>query len=89
MFGNVSDHFSPIHFQKIDDVISMIALWEVHFIIVFSVFENPSKCSLRVSPNFATTAGDRYMDKVKEETPDERGDELRLAAIHGDVTCNM
>ncbi|EYC01487.1 hypothetical protein Y032_0107g3832 [Ancylostoma ceylanicum] len=30
--------------------------------------------------------GDRHLDKVKNETPDERGDELRLAVIHGDVT---
>ncbi|EYC23474.1 hypothetical protein Y032_0015g2667 [Ancylostoma ceylanicum] len=42
--------------------------------------------SYPVSPDFATTAGHLHMDKVKEETPDERGDELRLAAIHGDVT---
>ncbi|EYC18417.1 hypothetical protein Y032_0027g1508 [Ancylostoma ceylanicum] len=40
---------------------------------------------IRVSPDFATTAGGRHMDKVKEETPGERGDELRLAAIYGDV----
>ncbi|EYC02710.1 hypothetical protein Y032_0098g3087 [Ancylostoma ceylanicum] len=39
-----------------------------------------------VSPVFTTTAGGHHMDKVKEETPDEGGDELRLAAIHGDVT---
>ncbi|EYC02927.1 hypothetical protein Y032_0097g3021 [Ancylostoma ceylanicum] len=32
------------------------------------------------------TADGRHMDKVKEETPDERGNALRLAAIHGDVT---
>ncbi|EYC25043.1 hypothetical protein Y032_0012g1667 [Ancylostoma ceylanicum] len=44
-----------------------------------------SERSLRVSPDFATTAGDRHMDKVKEEAPQERGDELRLAAIHDDV----
>ncbi|EYC23476.1 hypothetical protein Y032_0015g2667 [Ancylostoma ceylanicum] len=41
---------------------------------------------LKVYYDFATTAGHLHMDKVKEETPDERGDELRLAAIHGDVT---
>ncbi|EYB93098.1 hypothetical protein Y032_0186g1076 [Ancylostoma ceylanicum] len=39
-----------------------------------------------VSPDSATTACDGHMDKVKEETPDERGDEFRLAAIYGDVT---
>ncbi|EYC45065.1 hypothetical protein Y032_0440g1510 [Ancylostoma ceylanicum] len=42
-------------------------------------------CLVRVSPNFATTVGDRDTDKVKEETPDERGDELRLAVIHGEA----
>ncbi|EYC29218.1 hypothetical protein Y032_0006g2848 [Ancylostoma ceylanicum] len=42
--------------------------------------------TLRVSPDFATTAGGRHLDKVKEETLYERGDELRLAAIYGDVT---
>ncbi|EYC31131.1 hypothetical protein Y032_0004g1975 [Ancylostoma ceylanicum] len=41
---------------------------------------------LRVFLDFATTAGGCHMDKVKEETPDEGGDELRLAAIHGNVT---
>ncbi|EYC01481.1 hypothetical protein Y032_0107g3829 [Ancylostoma ceylanicum] len=30
-------------------------------------------------------AGRRHMDKVKEETPDERGDELHLAVIHSDA----
>ncbi|EYC02147.1 hypothetical protein Y032_0101g3332 [Ancylostoma ceylanicum] len=37
---------------------------------------------LRVSPDFATTDGDRDMDKVEEDTANEAGDELRLAAIH-------
>ncbi|EYC05125.1 hypothetical protein Y032_0084g1790 [Ancylostoma ceylanicum] len=45
----------------------------------------PANPALRVYPDFATSAGDRHMDKVKEQTPNERGDELRLAAIHGDV----
>ncbi|EYC26390.1 hypothetical protein Y032_0010g1128 [Ancylostoma ceylanicum] len=35
-----------------------------------------NRARLRASPNFATTAGDRHMDKATEETPDERGDEL-------------
>ncbi|EYC23475.1 hypothetical protein Y032_0015g2667 [Ancylostoma ceylanicum] len=52
----------------------------LHATDVFRVSSYP------VSPDFATTAGHLHMDKVKEETPDERGDELRLAAIHGDVT---
>ncbi|EYC17528.1 hypothetical protein Y032_0030g2112 [Ancylostoma ceylanicum] len=43
---------------------------------------------IRVSPDFATTAAGRRMDKMKEETPDEKGDELRLAAIHGDPRGN-
>ncbi|EYC01058.1 hypothetical protein Y032_0110g134 [Ancylostoma ceylanicum] len=39
-----------------------------------------------ISPDFGTTAKRRHMDEVKEETPNERGVELRLAAIHSDVT---
>ncbi|EYC11146.1 hypothetical protein Y032_0052g2247 [Ancylostoma ceylanicum] len=57
----------------------------------FSRNRGPPTCEVRqrlvrVSPDFTMTAGDRHMDKVKEETSDERGDELRLAAIHGAVT---
>ncbi|EYC11144.1 hypothetical protein Y032_0052g2247 [Ancylostoma ceylanicum] len=55
------------------------------------IHKGPPTCEVRqrlvrVSPDFTMTAGDRHMDKVKEETSDERGDELRLAAIHGAVT---
>ncbi|EYB85395.1 hypothetical protein Y032_0299g1789 [Ancylostoma ceylanicum] len=41
---------------------------------------------VKVSPDFATTAGERHMDEVKEETPNETDAEFRLAAIHSDVT---
>ncbi|EYC14266.1 hypothetical protein Y032_0041g439 [Ancylostoma ceylanicum] len=48
-----------------------------------TVYTPSENIKLRVSPDFTTTAGGRHMDKKKKETPEERGDELYLAVIHG------